>query len=450
MSISLFDSARTIYEAALRAVKPDRLVREKISRDGSRLIVEGEAIETAGAGGVDLLAVGKAAPAMAGALSEILGDLLRNGLIVGLPGADPHLKGLKYLPGSHPLPDARSAAGGRAALDLAGRMGPGRLLVAAFSGGGSALACAPAPGIRLEDKVRVTAALLARGAAIGEMNAVRKHLSAIKGGQLARAAAPAAVLNVLLSDVAGDDPGTIASGPGYPDATTFDQSAEILSRFGIQKEEYPAVWARIEAGIEGKVAETPKPGDPLFAGVRTFVIGRNADALEAARRAAENMGFDAPVKNGAETGDVRGAARAAMAGLAEEAAGRGSGRSPSCRISGGEHTVRVMGKGRGGRNQEFVLASLLELGPRLDSEGRLTGRDWLVLSLGTDGIDGPTDAAGAWAGPATWRRVRSLGLDPATFLEDSDSHSFFKAAGGLILTGPTGTNVMDLRLIFLS
>ena len=139
-----------------------------------------------------------------------------------------------------------------------------------------------------------------------------------------------------------------------------------------------------------------------------------------------------------------------MAGLAEEAAGRGSGRSPSCRISGGEHTVRVMGKGRGGRNQEFVLASLLELGPRLDSEGRLTGRDWLVLSLGTDGIDGPTDAAGAWAGPATWRRVRSLGLDPATFLEDSDSHSFFKAAGGLILTGPTGTNVMDLRLIFLS
>jgi glycerate 2-kinase len=450
MSLSLLDSARMIYEAALRAVKPERLVRDKIVRDGLRLIVEGEPVETAGTAGVDLLAVGKAARAMAGALVEILGDLLREGLVVGLPGADPHPDRLTFMPGSHPLPDARSVAAGRAALDLAGRTGPGRLLLAAFSGGGSALACAPAPGIRLEDKVRITAALLARGAAIGEMNAVRKHLSSFKGGQLARAAAPAAVLNVLLSDVAGDDPGTIASGPGYPDATTFAQSAEILSRFGIDKEIFPAVWARLEEGMAGRTPETPKPGDPLFSGVRTFVIGRNADALEAARRAAEGGGFEARVKSGVETGDVRDAARAAMAAFAVEAAGRSAGRRPLCRISGGEHTVRVRGKGKGGRNQEFVLASFLELGPRLDPEGRLAGRDWHVLSLGTDGIDGPTDAAGAWAGPETWRRVRSLGLDPAAFLEDSDSHSFFRAAGGLILTGPTGTNVMDLRLVFLT
>jgi glycerate 2-kinase len=449
MSISLLDSARTIYEAALRAVMPDRLVRDKVAREGSRLIIQGEPVETAGAGGVDLLAVGKAAPAMAGALSEILGDRLRGGLIVGLPGADSHLERLKFLPGSHPLPDARSVTAGRAALDLAGRTGPGRLLIAAFSGGGSALACAPAPGITLEDKVRVTAALLARGAAIGEMNAVRKHLSALKGGQLARAAAPAAILNILLSDVAGDDPGTIASGPGYPDATTFGMAAEILSRFGIEKEIFPAVRARLEEGAAGRTPETPKPGDPLFDGVRTFLIGRNADALEAARRAADGEGFEARVKSGAETGDVRDAARSAMAGLAEVAA-RSAKHRPLCRISGGEHTVRVKGKGRGGRNQEFVLASLLELGPRLDPEGRLGGRDWLVLSLGTDGIDGPTDAAGAWAGPDTWRRIRERGLDPAAFLEDSDSHSFFRAVGGLVLTGPTGTNVMDLRLVFLS
>ena len=420
------------------------------ARDGDKLVVEGEAIETAGAGGVDLLAVGKAAPAMAGALAEILEDLLRAGIVVGLPGADPHLERLKFLPGSHPLPDARSVTAGRAALDLAGRTGPGRLLIAAFSGGGSALACAPAPGIKLEDKVRVTAALLARGAAIGEMNAVRKHLSAFKGGQLARTAAPASTFNILLSDVAGDDPGTIASGPGYPDATTFGMAAEILSRFGIEKDIFPAVRARLEEGVAGRTPETPKPGDPLFDGVRTFLIGRNADALEAARRAADGEGFEARVKNGAETGDVRDAARSAMAALAEEAAARSADLRPLCRISGGEHTVRVKGKGRGGRNQEFVLASLLELGPRLDPEGRLGGRDWLVLSLGTDGIDGPTDAAGAWAGPDTWRRIRERGLDPAAFLEDSDSHSFFRAVGGLVLTGPTGTNVMDLRLVFLT
>jgi glycerate 2-kinase len=277
---------------------------------------------------------------------------------------------------------------------------------------------------------------------------VRKHLSALKGGQLARAAAPAAILNILLSDVVGDDPGTIASGPGYPDASTFGQAAEILSRFGIGKEEFPAVWDRLEAGADGRIPETPKPGAPLFAGVRTFVIGRNADALDAARRAAEGLGFAAPVGSAAETGDVRDAARAAMAGLAEAAATEK--RRPLCRISGGEHTVRVKGRGRGGRNQEFVLASLLELGPRLDAQGRLGGRDWLVLSLGTDGLDGPTDAAGAWAGPATWRSLRASRLDAAAFLEDNDSHSFFRAAGGLIRTGPTGTNVMDIRLILLA
>jgi glycerate 2-kinase len=450
MNVSLLESARTIYEAALEAVKPDRLVRNKIARDGTRLVVENDVIEIGGPGGIDLLAVGKAAPAMAGALAGILGDLWREGLIVGLPGSDPRLDRMRFLPGSHPLPDEHSAAAGRAALDLAARTGRGRLLIAAFSGGGSAMACVPAPGIRLEDKVRVTAALLARGASIGEMNTVRKHLSAIKGGRLAKAAFPARVVNLLLSDVAGDDPGTIASGPGYPDATTYFQSAEILSRYGIGKADFPSVIARIEEGREGRIPETPKPGDPVFVAVETFVIGRNADALEAARQTAEGLGFEAPVKNGAETGDARDAARVAMAGLTEEAMARSVGSRPLCRISGGEHTVRVQGKGRGGRNQEFVLASLLDLAPRFDPEGRLGRRDWLVLSLGTDGIDGPTDAAGAWAGPETWRRVRSLGLDPRAFLEDNDSHSFFRAAGGLVVTGPTGTNVMDLRLTFLA
>jgi glycerate-2-kinase len=449
MNVSLLESARIIYGSALEVVRPERLLRAKVTRDGFRLVVENESIETGGAAGIDLLAVGKAAPAMAGALAGILGDRLGEGLVVGLPGSDPCLDRLRFLSGSHPLPDERSAAAGRAALDLAARTGRGRLLIAAFSGGGSAMACVPAPGIRLEDKVRVTAGLLARGASIGEMNTVRKHLSAIKGGRLAQAAFPARVVNLLLSDVAGDDPGTIASGPGYPDATTFSQSAEILSRYGIAKAEFPSVIARIEEGAAGLILETPKPDDPLFAEVETFIIGRNADALEAARRSAVGLGFEVVVQTDPETGEARDAVQPAMASLAEAAMARPVGGRSLCRISGGEHTVRVRGKGRGGRNQEFVLASFLDLTPRLDAEGRLGGRDWLVLSLGTDGIDGPTDAAGAWIGPETWRRVRSLGLDPRAFLDDNDSHSFFRAAGGLVVTGPTGTNVMDLRLTLL-
>jgi glycerate 2-kinase len=449
MILPLFESAKKIYESALEAVRPEKLLGGKILRRGDRLIVGGEIVETGGPGSVDLLALGKASPGMAGVLTGILGNLMRGGLIVGLPGSDPGLENLEFQPGSHPLPDARSVTAGRAALDLAARTGSGRLLLAAISGGGSALACVPADGLGLGDKTAVTAALLTRGAAIGDMNAVRKHLSAFKGGQLARAAGPAAVLNILLSDVVGDDPGTIASGPGVPDATTFGEAAAVLTRFGIEKDGHPAVWARLAEGVAGRISETPKPGDSIFAGVRTFFAGRNADALEAARRSAAGLGFEIRLIGEAETGDARTTARTAAAAWADAAALRPAGAPPLCRISGGEHTVRVKGKGRGGRNQEFVLAALLELSSRLDAEGRLAGRDWLILSLGTDGIDGPTDAAGAWAGPVTRRRALSLGLDPRTYLENNDAYSFFDAVGGLIRTGPTGTNVMDMRLSFL-
>lgn len=449
MNVSLLESARTIYESALAAVRPDRLVRGKIIRDGSKLDVDGKISDLDEFAHVSLLSVGKAAPAVAAALAGILGDRLCDGLIVGLLGSDPRLARLNFSPGSHPLPDERSVASGRAALDFAARAGRGGLLIAAFSGGGSAMACVPAPGISLEDKIRITAALLKAGASIGELNAVRKHLSAFKGGRLAAAAFPARIVNLLLSDVVGDDPGTIASGPAYPDASTFPMAAEILSRYGIGEAEFPAVFARIEQGVAGVISETPKPGDPVFAAVETAVIGRNADALEGARRAAEDSGFAAHVQNKPETGEARDAARASMSVLAATAASHPRGGRPICLISGGEHTVRVRGKGRGGRNQEFVLASLLALAPRLDSTGRLNGRDWLVLSLGTDGIDGPTDAAGSWAGPETWRRVHSLDLDPRAFLDDNDSYPFFQAVGGLVVTGPTGTNVMDMRLQLL-
>jgi glycerate 2-kinase len=443
-------SARRIYESALAAVRPDRLVRAAVRLEGTRLEIQGATHELDGYAAVDVIALGKAAPVLAAALEDILGDRLRGGLVIGLPGAEDQGRRLRFLPGSHPLPDARSVAAGQAALELAAKSGSGDLLLLAASGGGSAMACVPSTGIRLADKTQLTAALLASGADIREMNIVRKHLSAIKGGRLAAAASSARVVNLLVSDVAGDDPGIIASGPGYPDESTFAEAIGVLEKFALWDMAVPAVRARFEAGRAGLAEETPKPGDRVLVRIETHLIGRNADALEAARGAAEALGFETIVRAAAETGEARAAARSSMAALSALASDRPRGSKPMAVLSGGEYTVRVRGFGRGGRNQEFVLASLLELGPFLDPDGLLAGRDWLVLSLGTDGIDGPTDSAGAWAGPETAARSRALGLDPRAFLDDNDSHSFFQAAGGLIATGPTGTNVMDVRLLLLA
>lgn len=444
------------------AVRPDRLIHENLKRDGDRLEIQGRTFDLAEFGAVDIIAFGKAAPGMAAAVTDILGDRVRRGVVVGLPGFafdDPRFERFEA---SHPLPDERSEAAARAALELARRAGPYDLLVLLVSGGGSSLLCAPLPGLSLADKMCVTRELLVRGADIRELNIVRKHLSAVKGGRLVLAG-EARVVNLIISDVVGDDPEVIASGPGYGDSSTFADAARILAKYDFYETGPAGVKAVIDRGLAGGLEETLKKNDAAFNRVSAFLVGRNAVALAAARREAEAAGFKAIVLAGADSGEAREAAFRYIPSLLAEVRSGGRGDRPLALIAGGEHTVTVRGKGLGGRNQEFVLAVLVELerraraGGRSDPEtfgeflknGRLNGRDWLVLSLGTDGVDGPTEAAGAWVGPETLVKLRPLGLSLAVRLDDNDSYSVFQKTGGLIVTGPTGTNVMDIRLVLV-
>jgi glycerate 2-kinase len=304
------------------------------------------------------------------------------------------------------------------------------------------------PGLALDDKSWVARGLMLRAADITELNVVRKHLSAIKGGRLAEAAHPATVLNLVISDVAGDDMSTIASGASYWDSSTYGDVRRILEKFDLWDEAPALVRKIVEDGCAGLIPETPKKGHPAFERVSSFVMGNNATAIEAARRKAEELGFETIVAPSPDSGEARITAKAWAGRLIDLAAQFPSRARPLCVIGGGELTVKVKGSGRGGRNQEFALTILSELA-RSDRASALEGRDWLVASLGTDGIDGNSDAAGAWISPETLRRARELGLNMGGFLDDNDSNTFFSRAGGLIVTGPTGTNVMDLRLMCL-
>ncbi len=436
--------AEAIWRAAIAAVAPERLVRESVVREGDLVRIKGTTLDLAGFERIFLVAFGKAAGAMSGALADILGERLTSGLVV-VPG--PGVKTvpkLEILEASHPIPDAGSVEAARRALEIAGKAGEKDLVFVCISGGGSSLLTLPAEGITLEKKRRLTDDLLRAGATIDELNAVRKHLSAVKGGRLAKAAFPATVVTLVLSDVVGDDPGTIASGPTHWDLSTFADARGVLERYGLWDSAPALVRARLEEGSRGEIEETLKEGDPVFARASTFIVGANMTALRAAKHEAESRGFETAFLSSSDSGEARKVAANYAAFMAAMACSAASLPRPLCLLAGGELTVTVKGRGRGGRNTEFVLAALIEMG-KIDAEGL----DWLILSLGTDGIDGPTDAAGAWADTATAGCARALRLDPAAYLDDNDSYSFFKQTGYLIVTGPTGTNVMDLRVFLL-
>jgi glycerate-2-kinase len=433
-------------------VDPARLVTGQVRLRRGRLEVQGRSYDLTSYRRVFLAAIGKAAPAMAERLSSMLAGRLTEGIVLVPPGlvlSHPRLRGL---PASHPLPDGRSLKAARALIDLARRAGQDDLLIMLLSGGGSAQVCLPAEGLSLADKRRATDLLLRAGASIDELNTVRKHLSRFKGGRLAQAAYPATVLNLVLSDVRGNDLGTIASGPTQEDPTTFVQARSVFQKYGLWASAPPAVKRVIESGVKGRTPETLKKGDRVFRRVESFILGDIRTALAAAAERARALGFEARLLTSADQGEAREAARDYAALLqAVVNAGNRTGR-PLCLLAGGELTVTVRGRGKGGRNSEFVLAFLMEMMklPPAGSAG-IAGRkpSWLAASLGTDGLDGPTDAAGAWAWDRTAVRAWRLGLDPKAYLDRNDSYSFFRKAGGLIRTGPTGTNVMDLRLFLV-
>jgi glycerate 2-kinase len=433
-------AARSIFEAAVRAVNPGEAIRRHLIREGSRLRFGRETVDLAKVGEVVVVGCGKAAAPMAASVEEMLGDRISRGVVVTKYGHVQPTRLIRIHEAGHPVPDDAGIAGAQAILDHLRGLGSDDLVLVLISGGGSALTPAPVEGITLGEKQALTKALLACGADIREMNVLRKHISRFKGGQLARAAQPARVVTLVLSDIVGDPLDAIASGPTVPDPTTYADALGILDKYRIRGEIPATIRNRLEAGARGEFPETPKPDDVLFARVSNLIVGSNIQALEAARSEARALGLTPMILSSSIEGETREIARM-HAALAREVRTSGNPvKPPACLISGGETTVTLRGTGKGGRNQEFILAAALDIAGLAET---------VILSAGTDGTDGPTDAAGAIADGETCARAHALGLHPRATLDGNDAYPFFEKLGDLILTGPTKTNVMDVRLVLV-
>jgi len=431
----------SILDAGLRAADPAAAVRNALRvRDGA-LTAGGASWPLGGFRRIFVLGAGKASAVMAAEVEAILAERVSGGVVCVKYGHAVPLKRLSVREAGHPVPDESGLAAAREIAGLAAAAQEGDLVVCCLSGGASALLPLPASGLTLADKQQMTRLLLSAGAGIDEINAVRKHLSDIKGGRLARLVAPATLLTLVLSDVVGDDLSVIASGPTTPDPTTFADCLAILERRRLLDRAPASVQRRLRDGAAGRAPETPKPGDPAFARVHNTLVGSNALAIAACRARAEALGYRAMILSTTIQGETRDVARMHGA-IAREVIASGSPlAAPCCILSGGETTITLRGQGKGGRNQEFALAFAIEV------DGLAKAH---CLSAGTDGTDGPTDAAGAFADGDTCSRARRLGLDPDAFLDNNDSYAFFSALGDLLVTGPTRTNVMDIRAVILA
>ncbi|MBI4240969.1 MAG: glycerate kinase [Candidatus Rokubacteria bacterium] len=438
--MTLRDAALAIFQAALESGHVRSLLQRAVCLDGSRLAAGSAAFDLAGIRRLLVLGAGKASGAMAQSLEEMLGDRIAEGLVVVKDGYRAPTKRVRLLEAAHPIPDERGARAARELLALARNARADDLVVVLISGGGSALTPAPVPPITLAEKRALTEQFLAAGATVSELNVVRKHCSQFKGGQLAKAAAPAPVVSLILSDVIGDAPDVVASGPTAPDETTFADALAVVERFGLRDRIPTSVVRRLEQGARGEISETPKPRDPLFDRVTNHIIGNNRMVVEAAETRARQLGFNTHLRTRALQGEAQEVARQ-FADLARGIRMNGKPVSPpACVIAGGETTVTVRGRGKGGRCQEFCLAGALGLHGMPDV---------FVLAAGTDGSDGPTDAAGATADGETVSRAARRGLDASAGLAENDSFGFFSALGDLVITGPTNTNLLDLYLLLV-
>ncbi|HXK60734.1 MAG TPA: glycerate kinase [Acidobacteriota bacterium] len=442
----LRETIRQIYEAGLRAVDPEAAVRRFLRREGDILHLDGRSYPLSTFRKVFLVGFGKAGVPMARAVEEILNDRLDAGLIIVKYGHGGSLLKTRVVESGHPEPDQAGQAGAEALLALLdSNLSADDLLLVLISGGGSALAPAPVPGVTLADKKQTTSLLLNSGATIHEMNCVRKHLSRIKGGWLLDHAHGATVLSLMLSDVVGDDMSTIASGATVPDPTTFADALQVLSAYGLLAQVPPRVRSYLERGRCGDEAapETVKPGSRSTEKVQNVIVGSNFLGLEAAAHKSRELGIAPLILSSSIEGNTADVAKMHVA-LAREVLATGNPLpAPCCLISGGETTVKVRGPGKGGRNQEFVLCCAREI-------AGWAHRNVLFASLGSDGTDGPTDAAGAIADPQSVSRARALGLSVDDYLARNDSYNFFKPLDDLIMTGPTRTNVMDFRFVLIT
>jgi hydroxypyruvate reductase len=418
--------ALQIFRAALDAADPVRAVLAHVQFDGRVLRVERRRYTLAQFENIYVLGAGKAGAAMARAVETLLDRRITAGAINVPDGATARLRRITAHASGHPVPDRRGVEGARRILDLARAAGPRDLVICLISGGASALLPAPVEGLTLAAKQEITRKLLESGATIHELNTVRKHLSHVKGGRLAQLAHPARTVALILSDVIGDDLDVIGSGPTVGDRSTIADARAVLSRYGIE--------------LRGDLLEeTPKPGDAALRAVQNVIVGSNRQAIAAAAKKARALGYRTVVLSTTVEGETREIA-AMHAAIAREVLLSGQPvKRPACILSGGETTVTVRGSGLGGRNQEFVLAATIAL-----NRAPVT-----IFSAGTDGIDGPTDAAGALADATTLARAAEQNLDPRRCLDNNDSYHFFEPLNSLVKTGPTGTNVMDIRVLLV-
>ncbi len=429
-----------IFTHALKAVDPVEAVKRCLKVEGKSLVVDGKTYSLQDYVNIYAIGAGKAGASMALAVEAIVGDRITKGVINVKYGHVSQLKRVKLNEVGHPIPDERGVSGSEEIAGLLEQLGENDLVICLISGGGSALLPSPAEGISLEDKQKMTNLLLECGANINEINAIRKHISKLKGGGIARLAYPSTVVALILSDVVGDSLDVIASGPTVPDKSTFGDCMSILKKYDLLEKVPESIKARIQRGTKGEIDETPKAGNPIFEKTHNVIIGSNIIAVKAAERKARALRYNPLILSTFIEGETREVAKVHAAIAKEILKSNHPISSPACIISGGETTVTIRGKGLGGRNQEFVLAAALDI---RELEGVV------VLSGGTDGTDGPTDAAGAIADADTLRRAQELGLDANAYLDDNDSYHFFGKLEDLLFTGPTNTNVMDLRLILV-
>ena len=431
---------RPILRAALSVADPRQAVHRALIRKGNRLLVQGREYHLETFGKIFVLGAGKASVFMGEALEEVMGDRISEGWLVAPHGATGPLKNCSVLTAGHPVPDRHGLKAAEILLKKAQTAGPDDLVIVLLSGGASALLPAPVAKITLREKRRTTEWLLKSGARINEINIVRKHLSRIKGGRLAEAIYPASSLTLIQSDVLGSDLSTIASGPMVPDPSCFGDAIAILKQYAIWSRMPDPVCRYLKAGLKGKYPETPKPGSAVFEKTSHFIVSDNRASVDAAVTQAQTLGFHVIVLTTSLQGEAREIARVFGAIAREIHQTSRPLPRPACILAGGELTVTVKGRGRGGRAQEFVLATAMEIAGSPNTT---------IIGFGTDGMDGPTQAAGAIADGMTLERARNKGLDLTKALSDNNAYAVLKSLGDLILTGPTGTNVNDLYLLLM-
>jgi hydroxypyruvate reductase len=436
----LRQDSRRIFDAGVAAVDPVAALQRTLVRHGDILAVDGRPYDLRRYAHIYVVGTGKAGATMVQGLESVLDGRLSAGAVTVKYD---HLAPVRYVTlyeAGHPIPDAAGVRGAEAVVHLAQQAGADDLVFCLLSGGGSALLPAPSPGISLAEKQQLTSLMLECGASVDEINVIRKHISRLKGGQLAQLVTPATLITLVLSDVVGDRLDAIASGPTVPDPSTFQDCLDIVRHYNLMTRLPESIRTRLQRGQAGAEPETPKPHTAVFARCQTVIIGSNRMALQTACTTAQELGYTTLLLSSSVQGEAREVARV-YAAIAQEIRRSGAPLAPpACVLAGGEPTVTLRGDGKGGRNQELALAAALDI----------TGLEGVVLlSGGTDGTDGPTDAAGAWVDGQTVARARTLGLDPESYLRRCDSYYFFAALDDLLITGPTGTNVMDMHLLLV-